>query len=85
ARTLPDYRVIPVDGIAIARRHGLGRIVNSALIGALARAIEAPKLAVLTRVLGDAAPRLRDENLAALEAGYRCVDAELAQWPAVAI
>ena len=30
------YRVIPVDGISISRRHGLGRIVNSALLGALA-------------------------------------------------
>ena len=33
---LPGYRVIPVDGLSISRRHGLGRIVNSALLGALA-------------------------------------------------
>jgi pyruvate ferredoxin oxidoreductase gamma subunit len=77
AETLPGYRVIPVDGISISRRHGLGRIVNSALLGALARAIEAPKLEVLTRTLTDEAPKLHDENMAACEDGYRWVDAQL--------
>lgn len=77
AAKLPGYRVIPVDGISIARRHGLGRIVNSALLGALARAIEAPKLEVLTRVLADEAPKLHDENIAACEEGYRSVGTQL--------
>lgn len=77
AEELPDYRVIPVDGLSISRRHGLGRIVNSALLGALARAIEAPKLEVLTRVLTEEAPKLHDENIAACEEGYRCVEAQL--------
>lgn len=77
AKELPGYRVIPVDGLAISRRHGLGRIVNSALLGALARAIEAPKLGVLTRTLIDGAPKLRDENIAACEDGYRCIDGQL--------
>jgi 2-oxoacid:acceptor oxidoreductase gamma subunit (pyruvate/2-ketoisovalerate family) len=77
AASLPGYRVIPVDGIAIARRHGLGRIVNSALLGALARAIEAPKLEVLVHALVEEAPKLHDENIAACEEGYRCVDEQL--------
>jgi pyruvate ferredoxin oxidoreductase gamma subunit len=75
ARALPGYRVVPVDGLAIARRHGLGRIVNSALLGACARALEAPSLAVLTRTLAAEAPNLRDENIAACEAGHRWADA----------
>jgi pyruvate ferredoxin oxidoreductase gamma subunit len=70
AERLPGYRVIPVDGLAIARRHGLGRIVNSALLGALARAIEAPSREVLARTLVEQAPRLHDENIAACEEGY---------------
>ena len=76
-RKLPGYRVIPVDGISIARRHGLGRIVNSALLGAFARAIEAPKLEVLTRTLIEEAPKLQAENIVACEEGYRSVDAQL--------
>jgi pyruvate ferredoxin oxidoreductase gamma subunit len=79
ARTLPGYRVIPVDGLAIARRNGLGRIVNSALLGALARAIAAPSLDVLERTLVDEAPKLHDENIAACEEGYRWVDAKAVQ------
>jgi pyruvate ferredoxin oxidoreductase gamma subunit len=74
---LPGKRVIPVDAIAISRRHGLQRIVNSALLGAFARAVGAPGVDVLTRVLSAEAPKLRDENIAACEAGYRSVDAQL--------
>jgi len=77
AQALPAHRVIPVDGLAISRRLGLGRIVNSALLGALARATGAPRLEVLTRVLGDEAPKLHDENIAACEEGHACVDAQL--------
>jgi pyruvate ferredoxin oxidoreductase gamma subunit len=79
ADKLPGYRVIPVDGISISRHHGLGRIVNSALLGAFARAVEAPKLDVLTRVIGDEAPKLHDENIAACEEGHRWIDAQLAR------
>ena len=77
AAALPGYRVIPVDGIAISRRHGLGRIVNSALLGAFARAVEAPDLAVLMDTIGAEAPKLHDENIAACDDGWRCVDAQL--------
>lgn len=72
---LPGRRVVPVDGLALSRRHGLGRIVNSALLGALARALEAPSLAALARVVAAEAPKMRDENVAACEDGYRSVEA----------
>ena len=77
AAEMPDRRVIPVDGIAISRRHGLGRIVNSALLGGFVRAIEAPSLHVLTQVLGAEAPKLTAENVAACEEGYRSVGAQI--------
>jgi pyruvate ferredoxin oxidoreductase gamma subunit len=77
ARTLPGYRVIPVDGLGISRRRGLGRIVNSSLLGAFVRTIEAPPLAVLTRTLTEQAPGMHAENVAACEEGYRWVDDQL--------
>lgn len=77
AQKLPGYRVIPVDGIAIARRHGLARIVNSALLGALARVIEAPQRDVLTRTIIAEAPKLHDANIAACEEGYQWAEAQL--------
>jgi pyruvate ferredoxin oxidoreductase gamma subunit len=78
ARLLPGYRVIPVDGLAIARRNGLGRIVNSALLGAFARAVSTPTLDTLARTLGEQVPKLRAENIAACNDGYRAADAQLA-------
>jgi pyruvate ferredoxin oxidoreductase gamma subunit len=77
AQVLPGYRVIPVDGLGIARRHGLGRIVNSALLGGLARALQAPSMEVLERTLVAQAPKLHDENVAACEDGWACVEALL--------
>jgi len=77
ARTLPGKQVIPIDGLDISRRHGLGRIVNSALLGALARAIGAPTLPVLEATLTERSPKLHDENIAACEEGWRVADALL--------
>ncbi len=74
---LPGFRVLPVDGLAIAREHGLGRIVNSALLGAFARALEAPPLAVITRVLEVESPKKHDENVAACTAGWNIVGSQL--------
>lgn len=79
ARDLPGYRVLPVDAIAISRRAGLGRIVNSALLGAFGRAVSAPPLATLERTLAERSPKLTDENLAACQAGWQAVGALLAE------
>jgi pyruvate ferredoxin oxidoreductase gamma subunit len=75
---LPGYRVLPVDGIGISQRNGLGRIVNSALLGALACALEAPELDTLLHTVAAAAPKAGAENGAACLEGYRLVEAQLA-------
>jgi pyruvate ferredoxin oxidoreductase gamma subunit len=75
--TLPGYRVIPVDGLAISRRQGLGRIVNSALLGGLACAVGDPPLAVLEHLLLNESPKLREENVAACTEGFRAVESQL--------
>ena len=62
-----------------AGMYGLGRILEWALLGGLARAIAAPKLEVLARALIDEAPKLHDENVAACEEGYRWVEAQLSR------
>ena len=75
--TPPGYRVLPVDGLAIAQRNGLGRIVNSALLGAFARALEAPSLDTLCRTIGAAAPKSGQENTQACADGYRAIGEQL--------
>lgn len=77
AAELPGYRVLPVDGLAIAKRNGLGRIVNSALLGAFARAIEAPSLGTLSRTITETAPKHGRENAQACLEGYRAVGEQL--------
>ncbi len=77
AAELPGYRVLPVDGIGVSQRNGLGRIVNSALLGAFARALEAPSLDTLTRIITEEAPKHGRENAAACIEGYRLIDAQL--------
>lgn len=77
AATLPGRRVVAVDAISIARRHGLGRIVNSVLLGAFARAIGSPSLDVLQRTLIEEAPKQKEQNAAACEEAFLLVDAQL--------
>ncbi len=77
AAKLAGYRILAVDGVAIAQRHGLGRMVNSALLGALARAIGAPSLEALSRTIAEGAPKAREANLNACAEGYRALDAQL--------
>jgi pyruvate ferredoxin oxidoreductase gamma subunit len=79
AHELPGYRVLPVDGIGISQKNGLGRIVNSALLGAFARALEAPSLETLTRVITEEAPKKAAENAAACVEAYRQIEAQLAR------
>ncbi|MBL8286462.1 MAG: 2-oxoacid:acceptor oxidoreductase family protein [Rubrivivax sp.] len=79
AAALPGRRVLPVDGLAISRRHGLGRIVNSALLGAFARALGSLPLPVLETTLAERSPKLHEENLSACEEGWRVAEALLAE------
>ena len=75
--TLGDYRVLPVDGIGIARRNGMGRIVNSALLGALAAVLDAPAAATLDAVLRAEAPVRKEENVRACRDGHAAMRALL--------
>ena len=77
AGTLPGLHLISVDALEISRRHGLGRIVNSALLGAFARAVGAPALPVLETTLLEGSPKLHAGNVAACEEGWRWVDSQL--------
>ena len=77
AAELPGYRVLPVDGIAIAQRNALGRIVNSALLGAFAAAIRAPGFEALAGAIAEEAPKKKQENLQACREGYLRIETQL--------
>ncbi|HEY5789064.1 MAG TPA: 2-oxoacid:acceptor oxidoreductase family protein [Gammaproteobacteria bacterium] len=74
---LGDYRVLPVDGIAIAQRNGMGRIVNSALIGAFAAVLETPSIDALAQVVNESAPVKKEQNVRACREGFASMRALL--------
>jgi pyruvate ferredoxin oxidoreductase gamma subunit len=78
APALPGLRALPIDALSIAGRHGLARLVNAALLGALARALGAPALPVLEAVVAERSPRRPDANVAACRDGWAAADALLA-------
>ncbi|MFQ5438561.1 MAG: 2-oxoacid:acceptor oxidoreductase family protein [Paracoccaceae bacterium] len=67
---LGDWRVLPVNGKEIARRNDLGKVVNSALLGALAAAIGAPDIETMCQVIGETAPARVQENVAACREAF---------------
>jgi pyruvate ferredoxin oxidoreductase gamma subunit len=73
----PGLRLVAVDAVGISRRLGLGRIVNSALLGALARVLGEPPLPTLEALLRTDSPQLGEENAAACAAGYHAAAAQL--------
>ncbi len=77
--SLGDYRIFPIDAITIARQHGLGRIVNSALLGAFCCLLGAPAVDTMSETVFEAAPVKPDENVAACRAGFDAATQQLAR------
>lgn len=63
-------RIVPVDGRAIALRNNMGKVVNSALLGAFAAALGKPDLGTMARVIEASAPARKQENVAAAREAY---------------
>jgi pyruvate ferredoxin oxidoreductase gamma subunit len=65
-----DHRIFRVDAVAIAQENNLGRIVNSALLGAFCCLLGSPAADTMTATILEAAPVKQDENVAACRAGF---------------
>lgn len=68
--SLGDYRIYPIDGVAISQEHELGRIVNSALLGAFCCLLGSPAIDTMSATIIEAAPVRQKENVAACRAGF---------------
>jgi pyruvate ferredoxin oxidoreductase gamma subunit len=68
-----DYVWYTVDGIAIARKNNLGRIVNSAVLGAFARIVGKPDMETLVKTVFEVSPVKKAENAQAARDGYEAV------------
>lgn len=70
---LGDFRIATIDALAIAQQNGLGRIVNSAVLGAFARLMGTPAIDVLTEVIREVSPVKMEQNVQSALDGYRQV------------
>ncbi len=80
---LGDYRIFPIEAVTIAQQYGLGRIVNSVLLGAFCRLLGAPALDTMSATISESAPDKADENVAACRAGFEAAARQFAQGEAV--
>ena len=70
-RTLGDYNIYTIDAFRIARDNGLGRFINSALLGAFTAILDAPDIDTVCKTIRDSAPVKKEENARACMEGYR--------------
>ena len=68
---LGDYRILPIDGRAIAHKNDMGKVVNSALLGAFVASLEKPDIETMCNVIEKTAPARISENIAACREAYR--------------
>lgn len=68
---LGDYRIIPVDGKGIARNNEMGKVVNSALLGAFVAVLDQPNIETMCQVVEQTAPVKQQQNVAACREGFQ--------------
>lgn len=67
---LGDFRIVPVDGKTIARRNDMGKVVNSALLGAFVAMLKQPDFEIMCDVIKETAPAKKSENVASCRDAY---------------
>ena len=70
---LGDFRIGTLDAIVVAQANGLGRFVNSAILGAFARMLGSPSMDALTATLLQVSPAKPEQNAQCARDGYRMV------------
>ena len=68
-----DFRFATLDALAVAQQNGVGRFVNSAILGAFARVMGSPDLEVLAEVVREVSPAKSEENVLCVRDGFRLV------------
>lgn len=67
---LGNYRIVPIDGRAIARSNDMGKVINSALLGAFVAVLEQPGIEAMCDVIEQNAPAKKEQNVSACREAY---------------
>lgn len=70
-KNLGDYTIYTIDAFRIARDNGLGRFINSALLGAFTAVLGAPGIETVCSTIRNSAPVKKEENAKACMDGYQ--------------
>lgn len=68
---LGDFKIVTIDARTIAKKHELGRIVNTTLVGAALGLIGYANIELLEKVVGETSPVKVKNNVAACMEGYQ--------------
>jgi pyruvate ferredoxin oxidoreductase gamma subunit len=66
-----NYQFITFDGKAIAQRNEMGKVVNSALLGAFIALIGQPNLEIMCQIIEQMAPVKIQQNIASCRESYQ--------------
>jgi 2-oxoacid:acceptor oxidoreductase gamma subunit (pyruvate/2-ketoisovalerate family) len=69
-KSLPQFSLGRVDARAISEQQGLGRTINTAILGAYCRLSGKPSLEVLLASIAEMVPAKKEANLAAARQAY---------------
>lgn len=72
-----DYQIFPIDGKGIARQNDMGKVVNSALLGAFVAKLQQPELETMCEVIEQTAPAKQQQNVAACRQAYHVLSTSL--------
>ena len=61
-KSFENYQIYPVDGNSISQNNGLGRFVNSALLGAFTAVLKIPEIDSMRQTISESAPVKKEEN-----------------------
>ncbi len=67
---LGNYRILPVDGKVIARKNELGKVVNSALLGAFVATLDQVNIETMYDVIKQTAPAKQQQNVDACREAF---------------
>jgi 2-oxoacid:acceptor oxidoreductase gamma subunit (pyruvate/2-ketoisovalerate family) len=65
-----EYKVASLRALEISKKHGLGAIVNTAVLGAYVRLSQIVEIETLLKVIRETVPASIDQNLAAAREAY---------------
>ncbi len=74
---LGAFNILPVNGRKIAQENDMGKVVNSALLGALVAVLNQPKLETICAVIDETAPSRRAQNVASCRQAYQQISETL--------